>query len=116
MKALVAVAYPDRETAEQVRRVLTEAADEGLLELDDAVIVEHRQDGKIKLHQLPRVGKAAALGAAGGAAIGLLVLAPLLGAAVGAASMAGGTAIADDGVDDVFMKDLGHACGPAHPR
>jgi len=112
MKALVAVAYPDRETAEQVRRVLTDAADEGLLELDDAVIVEHRQDGKIKLHQLPRVGKAAALGAAGGAAIGLLVLAPLLGAAVGAASMAGGTAIADDGVDDVFMKDLGARLRP----
>jgi len=112
MKSLVAVAYPDRETAEQVRRLLMEAADDGLAEIDDAVIVERPFDGKVKLHQLPRLGKAAALGAAGGAAIGLLFLAPLLGAAVGAALMAGGTAVADEGVDDLFMKDLGARLRP----
>jgi uncharacterized membrane protein len=112
MKSLVAVAYPDRETAEQVRRVLVQAADEGLAELDDAVVVERLADGKVKLHQLPRVGKAAAIGAASGAAIGLLFLAPLLGAAVGAASAAGGTKLSDDGVDDLFLKDLGARLRP----
>lgn len=112
MKSLVAVAYPDRETAEQVRKVLIEAADEGLAELDDVVIAERMSDGKVKLHQLPRVGKAAALGAAGGATIGLLFLVPLLGAAVGAASLAGGTMISDEGIDDVFMKDLGARLRP----
>ena len=112
MKSLVAVAYPDRETAEQVRRVLVQAADEGLAELDDAVVAERLADGKVKLHQLPRVGKAAAIGAASGAAIGLLFLAPLLGAAVGAASAAGGTKLSDDGIDDLFMKDLGARLQP----
>jgi len=112
MKSLVAVAYPDRETADRVRDVLVQAADEGLAELDDAVVVEAVAEGKVKLHQLPRVGKAAALGGAGGAAIGLLFLAPLLGAAVGAASMVGGTLLSDEGIDDAFMKDLGARLRP----
>jgi uncharacterized membrane protein len=112
MKSLVAVLYPDRETAEQVRSVLVQAADEGLAELDDAVVVERLADGKVKLHQLPRVGKAAAIGAASGAAIGLLFLVPLLGAAVGAASAAGGTKLSDEGIDDLFLKDLGARLRP----
>ncbi len=112
MKSLVAIAYPDRQTADRVREVLLASAEEGLGEIDDAVVVERTQDGKIELHQLARAGKAAAFGAMGGAAVGLLFLAPLLGAAVGAAAMAGGTKISDEGVDDEFMKDLGARLRP----
>src|SRR5688500_15459364 len=87
MSTLIAIAYPDRDTAEQVRQELLQATKEHLLKLEDAVVVEHRADGKITLHQ---AASATAAGAAGGAMwgglIGLLFLAPLLGMAVGAAS------------------------------
>jgi uncharacterized membrane protein len=108
MNQLIAIAYPDLGTAETVRDELVRAAGEGLVQLEDAVIVERKQDGGVKLHQLKsKGGRGAAFGAAGGAAIGLLFLAPLLGAAIGAASGGIGMALSDDGVDDSFVKDLG---------
>jgi len=113
MSALVAIAYPDVRTAEQVRQELIAATKEHLLELQDAVVVEHQQGGKIKLHQAMHP---AASGAAGGALwgglIGLLFLAPLLGMAFGAAGGALGGKMADVGVDDTFMKDLGEKLQP----
>ena len=108
MSTLVAIAYPDAETAERVRQELIEATKEHLVELEDAVVVEHRADGKIKLHQATSPARAgAAVGAVWGGLIGLLFLAPVLGMAVGAAS--GGLAgkAADVGVNDNFMKSLG---------
>jgi uncharacterized membrane protein len=108
MSTLVAIAYPDVATAERVRQELIEATKEHLVDLEDAVVIEHRADGKIKLHQaMSPAGAGAAGGALWGGLIGLLFLAPLVGMAVGAA--AGGVAgkTADVGVDDSFMKDLG---------
>ena len=113
MSTLVAVAYPDVATAEQVRQELIQATKEQLLSLQDAVVVERRDDGKIKLHQAMHTGRAGALGgAAWGGLIGLLFLAPLLGMAVGAAAGAAGGAASDVGVDDTFMKDLGARLEP----
>src|SRR5215216_1003397 len=113
MSTLVAIAYPDAATAEQVRQELIQATKEHLVRLDDAVVVAHGPDGKIKLHQAMN---ATATGAAGGALwgglIGLIFLAPLVGMAVGAASGALGGKIADVGVDDTFMKDLGEKLEP----
>ena len=103
MSTLVAIAYPDAETAERVRQELIEATKEHLVELEDAVA-----DGKIKLHQaMSPAGAGAAGGAMWGGLIGLLFLAPLLGMAVGAASGAVAGKVADVGVNDSFMKDLG---------
>jgi uncharacterized membrane protein len=108
MSTLVAIAYPDVATAERVRQELVQATKEHLIDLEDAVVIEHRADGKIKLHQaMSPAGAGAAGGALWGGLIGLLFLAPVVGMAVGAA--AGGLAgkTADVGVDDNFMKDLG---------
>ena len=113
MKQLVAIAYPDLDTAERVRQELVRAADEGLARLDDAVVVERTLDDEVKLHQLRSMAKrGAAVGAAGGAAIGLLFLAPLLGAAIGAASGGLGGKLSEEGIDDLFMKDLGARLRP----
>ena len=113
MDQLVAIAYPDMDTAERVRQELVRAADEGLARLKDAVVVERTRDGKVKLHQLRSMAKhGAAVGAAGGAAIGLLFLAPLLGAAIGAASGGVGGKLSDEGIDDWLMKDLGERLRP----
>jgi uncharacterized membrane protein len=103
MSTLVAIAYPDAGTAEQVRAELIQATKEHLITLEDAVVVEHRQDGKIKLHQgMSLTGAGAAGGALWGGLIGLLFLAPLVGMAIGAAS----------GAADSFLKTLGAKLPP----
>ena len=115
MSALIAVAYPDRETAERVRQELIEATKEHLVQLEDAVVVEHMADGKIKLHQaVNTTGVGAAGGALWGGLIGLIFLAPLLGIAVGAASGAVAGKLSDTGVNDDFMKELGSKLEPGN--
>jgi uncharacterized membrane protein len=110
---LIAVAYDDVDTARTVLNQLGELTTEHAISLDDAVIVEHRPDGKVKLHQSSRPGAAgAAGGAVWGGLIGLLFLAPMVGMAIGAASGALGGKMADVGVDDKFMKDLGAKLQP----
>jgi uncharacterized membrane protein len=113
MSNLIAVAYPEAETAESVRRELVEAMKEHLLTLEDAVVVVHEPGGKIKLNQaMSTTGAGAAGGAMWGGLIGLLFLAPLVGMAVGAASGALGGKMADVGVNDDFMKTLGERLAP----
>jgi len=107
MSTLVAIAYPDTATADQVRAELVQATKEHLLQLEDAVVVEHRQDGKIKLHQgMGLTGAGAAGGALWGGLIGLIFFAPLFGMAIGAATGAAAGKMSDVGVDDKFMKTL----------
>ena len=113
MSTLIAIGYPDAQTAEEVRGVLVEATKEQLVDLQDAVVVVHETDGKIKLHQaISTTGAGAAGGALWGGLIGLLFLAPLLGMAVGAASGALAGKATDAGVNDDFMKQLGARLEP----
>jgi len=108
MSTLVAIAYPDAETAERVRAELIQATKEHLLTLEDAVVVEHSPDGKIKVHQaMSLAGAGAAGGAMWGGLIGLLFLAPLFGMAIGAATGAVAGKMTDAGVDDNLVKQLG---------
>jgi uncharacterized membrane protein len=110
---LIAVAYDDVDTARTVLRSLGELSTEHAITLDDAVIVEHRADGKVKLHQTARPGAAGAAGGAlWGGLIGLLFLAPFVGMAVGAAAGGAAGAMTDLGVDDKFMKNLGAELRP----
>ena len=112
MSDLVAIAYPNLETAREVTRNVGEAQKAHLIELDDLVIAEHRHDGKIKLHQPSLAGVGAAGGALWGGLIGLIFLAPLFGMAIGAASGAVAGKLSDTGVDDAFMKELGAKLEP----
>ena len=113
MSDLVAIAYPDVATAEKVRGELVQATKEQLIRLEDAVIVEHRADGKMKLHQAgSTTGAGAAGGALWGGIIGLLFLAPLFGMAIGAASGAVAGKLTDVGVNDDFLKTLGARLEP----
>jgi len=113
MSSLVAIAYRDIETAERVRAELVEAVKEHLIELEDAVVVERREDGKIKLHQATSPGAAGAAGGAlWGGLIGLIFLAPVLGMAVGAAAGGVGGKVADVGINDDFLKTLGTRLEP----
>jgi uncharacterized membrane protein len=104
---LVAIAYDDVPQAQQVMNTIGELVKEHSLEVDDAVIVERRADGKVKLHQPSTAGAGAAGGALWGGLIGLIFLMPLFGMAIGAATGAAAGAASDYGVDDKFMKELG---------
>ncbi len=107
MSTLIAMAYPDVRTAEQVRDELIRAAEERLIVLEDAVVVEHRPDGKVKLHQATHPSRSAGgRGALWGGFIGLLFLVPLFGMAMGATTGAIAGKLADDGIDDEFMRRL----------
>ncbi|MET9893783.1 DUF1269 domain-containing protein [Streptomyces sp. NPDC006465] len=113
MSNLFVVAYNDVATANQVRAKLFELSKQHLVELEDAVVVERSEDGRIKLHQaVSHTAVGAAGGALWGGVIGLLFLAPLLGAAVGAAAGAAGGAVTDTGINDNFMKDLSQNLRP----
>jgi uncharacterized membrane protein len=113
MSDLIAVAYPDRETAEKVRGTLGQLAVEPVIELDDAVVVTRDEKGKVKLHQAVRPAAAgAAHGALWGGVIGLLFLAPLFGMAIGAAAGGASGALADFGISDPSMKELGKKLVP----
>src|SRR3954449_12716208 len=113
MSTLVAIAYPDAATAERVRAELVQATKEHLVQLEDAVVVEHQPDGKIKLHQaMSTTGAGAAGGALWGGLIGLLFLAPLFGMAIGAATGAVAGKMTDVGVNDDLMKQIGAKTPP----
>lgn len=114
MTGLIAVSHPDERAANAALAKLADLQRQMLVQVEDAVVVERRGNGKVTLHQSG--GSAAARGAAGGALwgglIGMLFLAPLLGMALGGA-MGGATGAAPDtGIDDSFMKDLGDRLAP----
>jgi uncharacterized membrane protein len=112
MSDLVAIAYPDLATAQEVTANAAKAQQSHELELDDMVIIERREDGKVKLHQPSLAGAGAVSGALWGGLIGLIFLMPLFGMAIGAASGAAAGAVSDYGIDDKFMKQLGESLDP----
>lgn len=113
MAQLIIVGYQDMHKAEEVRTTLLKLQREYLLDLEDAVVVTKKKDGKIQIRQainLPLLG--AFEGTFWGALIGLLFLSPLLGAAVGAASGAITGALADVGINDDFIKQVAQTLQP----
>ncbi|MER8182991.1 DUF1269 domain-containing protein [Kitasatospora sp. NPDC094015] len=113
MSNLFAIAYPDPATARKVRDEAVALQKQKLIELEDIVVVERRDDGRIKLHQaVSTTGAGAASGALWGGVIGLLFFMPFLGAAIGGATGAAVGASTDVGVDDGFMRQVGEHLQP----
>ncbi len=112
MSDLVAVAYDSVDTARQVADNVVQLQKAHEIELDDMVVVERQQDGKVKLHQPSAAGAGAVGGALWGGLIGLIFFVPLLGMAIGAATGAAAGKLSDYGVDDNFMKQLGDSLEP----
>jgi uncharacterized membrane protein len=113
MSNLIAIAYPDVDTAQQVMTTLGELQVERSIQLEDAVIVTREEGGKVKLHQARSTAGAGAMGGAlWGGLIGLLFLAQVLGMVVGAGSGALTGKLTDVGVNDSFLKELGEKLEP----
>jgi uncharacterized membrane protein len=113
MSSLVVVGFPTVEEAEQVRRQLADIQKEMLISLEDSVVVENDQDGKVHLRQAVNLTKAGALGGGfWGSLVGLLFLNPLLGAAVGAGLGAASGSLTDLGINDGFLREVGQTLSP----
>jgi uncharacterized membrane protein len=107
MSDLVVIGYDDQFRAEEVRLRLWKMQKEYLIDLEDAVVAEKNDKGKIKLLQAQNLTAGGALtGGFWGSLIGLLFLNPLLGAAVGATVGAASGALTDVGINNNFMKEL----------
>ena len=103
---LIAIVYPDMDTAEDVLITLQRLQDKYLIDIADASYVTKDKDGKVKIHQM---GHPVAGGAAGGALwgflLGALFLAPIFGLLLGAGTGAlVGKSI--EGVDGDFIKSV----------
>ena len=115
MATLVVLAFKDETGAAEMRDKLVGLQKQQIISLSDAAVVVRRQDGKVKVKQAVSLVGAGALGGAfWGMLIGLLFWAPWLGLAIGAASGALGGALADTGVDDKFIKEVGNTIEPGH--
>lgn len=113
MSSLIAIAYDDVATANAVRDKLFQLQTQHLITLEDAVVVERKPDGKVKLHQARSTSSSGALGGAlWGGLIGLIFFMPFLGAAVGAATGALAGGAVDIGADDNFMRQVGEDLTP----
>ena len=115
MSELIAIAYPDHETVERARENLRQGTQEGLIEVEDAVVMLRDEVGALDVRQgSTGVGGATLGGAVSGGLIGWLLMAPLFGMAAGA--LAGGAAwkslFGDAGVDEDFVKELSQSLEP----
>ncbi len=113
MSDLIVIGYDNMHRAQEVRLELLKLQHEYLIDLEDAVVVIKKEDGKIKLEQaINLTASGAAHGTFWGLLIGALFLSPFLGAAVGAASGAISGALSDIGINDDFMKEIGATLKP----
>ncbi len=115
MSNLVVVGFPRVEEAEEVRRELVTIQQEHLISLEDAVVLEHAEDGHVHLRQAINLAAAGAVGGSfWGLLIGVLFANPLLGLAVGAGAGATSGALSDMGINDQFLKELGETLPPGN--
>jgi uncharacterized membrane protein len=116
MSDLIVVTYPDEYRAAEVLAALQRLQEKLLIEMEDAAYVVKQKDGKLKLHEtvpLTKIGAVSGMasGTFWGMLVGLLFLQPALGAvagaAVGATSGAVSGKLADYGIPNDFIKQLG---------
>lgn len=123
MRDLIVVAFPDEAQAEHVRQKLLRMEKEYLLELEDAVVVVKNREGKLSVHQAYHLVETGAgggifVGGLWGLLLGVLFFNPILGFATGtlAGAAVGGVSgwLADIGIDDTFIHELGQTIQPGH--
>lgn len=117
MSDLVVADFDGTDTADEVLTKLRAMQKEHLIDLEDACVVIRDADGKVQIKQavnLTRLGAASGMstGMMVGALAGLLLLNPLAGMAMGGLAGAGMGALsgslADYGINDDFIRELGN--------
>jgi uncharacterized membrane protein len=108
MAHLVVLGLDNREDAERVFDLAGDLAKQELLQLEDAAYAYRDDRGKVRIHQaLSTTGAGAASGALWGTLIGLIFLMPVAGMAIGAGTGALTGKLADVGINDDTIKQIG---------
>jgi uncharacterized membrane protein len=108
MSHLVVLGLSNRDDAERVFDLAGDLAKQELLQLEDAAYAWRDDKGKVRIQQaISLTGAGAASGALWGTLIGLIFLMPVAGLAIGAASGALGGKLADVGINDDTIKQIG---------
>jgi uncharacterized membrane protein len=116
MSDLIVLDFDGVGTADEVLTKLRSLKKENLIDLEDACIVVHTESGAVQIKQaINLVGVGAASGASTGMLVGgltgLLLLNPLAGMVAGGLAGAGFGALsgsmADYGINDEFIKNIG---------
>jgi uncharacterized membrane protein len=109
----VVLGFAEEQAAFELRELLCDMEEDGILEIGDAVVATSNAKGKVRLHQsLSLVSIRTAVGCFSGMFIGLLLLNPLVGVMAGAAVGALAGALWGIGIDDALMKKLGKTLTP----
>jgi len=110
MANLVVITFENAEEASRVRESLRDLEKQGLLSLDDSAVIVKDAEGKIQVKN--EIDQGLKIGAVGGGALGLLIgsiffpFAGLIGGALVGAVIG---KMADLGVDQKFVRDVGAA-------
>ena len=108
MAHLVVLGLDSRDDAERVMNLAGDLAKQELLQLEDAAYAWRDENGKVRIHQaLSLTGAGAASGALWGTLIGMLFLVPVAGLAIGAGTGALSGKLADVGINDDTIKQIG---------
>jgi uncharacterized membrane protein len=117
MSTLVVFGFDGIHAADEVLNKVRSLQKRYLIDLEDACVVERDKSGKVHIKQAVNLTRAGAttggsMGALWGALVGMLFLNPLAGMALGAVAGASAGALSgsltDFGIEDKFIKELGH--------
>ena len=109
MTHLVVLGVDSPNDAERLFDLAGDLAKQELLQLQDAAYAYRDDKGKVRIHQaVSLTGAGAASGALWGTLIGMLFLVPVAGLAIGAASGALAGKLADVGINDDTIKQIGN--------
>lgn len=115
MSDLFVLAFDNPAGASEMLGTIQTLQKQQLIQVDDAAIVNRKDDGKVKIKQaISLVGAGALGGAFWGMLIGLLFFMPWLGLAIGAITGAISGKLSDYGIDDDFIKEVGTTIEPGH--
>ena len=108
MTHLVVLGVDNRDDAERLFDLAGDLAKQELLQLQDAAYAYRDDKGKVRIQQAVRLtGAGAASGALWGTLIGMLFLMPVAGLAIGAGTGALAGKLADVGINDDTIKQIG---------
>lgn len=116
VELIIATFDDNEEQAGQVLERIRQLAKDGALELENAAVIAKDKEGEIKVQDPGDVDskRGRVFGAVTGGIVGLLggPVGAVVGAAAGAATGGVTAKLADYGVSDKMIKDIGHGLGP----
>lgn len=113
MSDLIAVGFNDEFKADEVLLSLVKLQQEHLIDLEDAAVVVRNLKGRVKIKQSQEIVASGALsGGLWGLLLGFIFFNPLLGWVAGTAAGALSGALADIGIDDNFIREIGNTLEP----